>query len=289
MTNPTTTSVIDLASASFDDNEATFVPAANRKSRQAASPATSTNTSSDAVLLIPVDRVRVLKNVRATLDKKGIEQLATSIRNEGQLAPIVVQKLDDDSYGIVFGHRRHAAIALNAAKHNGHGLVRCTVRNNVKAEDLAFIQLACRSTRSCCSSHTIPHGEKQRQRFSRQVLPTSRRPTSRRALLLSSAQLVTGRSNSSQTASSAATRRHPTNQRPHSKTPPSPHTASPRTSSTSTWIASSSCLTQSAAQWPQRSRRPLSTSDLRCSKPSTSGEDERQRAADRPLVIDPSS
>ncbi len=138
MTNPTTPSHIDLSSASPDEHEATFVPGPNRKSRHASPPP----SSSEAVLTLPVDKVKVVKNVRTTLDKKGIEQLATSIRNEGQLTPIVVQKLDDDTYGIVFGHRRHAAIVLNATKHDGDGLVRCTVRNNVKAEDLPFIQLA---------------------------------------------------------------------------------------------------------------------------------------------------
>ncbi len=137
MTNPTTTSTIDIASASFDENEATFVPAPNRKSRQQ-----TPSSSTDTVLTIPVDRLKVIKNVRTTLDKKGIEQLAHSIRIEGQLSPIVVQKLDDDSYGIVFGHRRHAAIALNAAKYSGDGLIRCSVRNNISADDLPFVQLA---------------------------------------------------------------------------------------------------------------------------------------------------
>lgn len=137
MTNPTTPSNIDVNIDSHDEHEATFVPTPNRKSRQASSP-----SASDAVLTLPVDKVKVVRNIRTTIDKKGIEQLAASIRNEGQLTPIVVQKIDDDTYGIVFGHRRHAAIMLNAAKHDGDGLVRCTLRNNVKPEDLAFIQLA---------------------------------------------------------------------------------------------------------------------------------------------------
>ncbi len=140
MNNPTTTSSFDIDNASLDQGETTFVPAANRKSRQAVSSSASSTTTSEAVLTIPADRVKVVKNIR-TIDKKGVEQLAQSIRNEGQLSPIVVQKIDDDSYGIVFGHRRHAAIALNAAKHGGDGLVRCTVRNNINPDDLPFIQL----------------------------------------------------------------------------------------------------------------------------------------------------
>ena len=57
------------------------------------------------VKTIPINKVRIIKNVRQ--EYKGIENMAQSIKDKGLLQPITVTQTEDGFYEIIFGHRRY--------------------------------------------------------------------------------------------------------------------------------------------------------------------------------------
>lgn len=61
----------------------------------------------DAVI-IPVSQIETRPQARKTI--KNIESLAESIKNHGQLQPVIVTKVADDRYMIAYGERRLRAI-----------------------------------------------------------------------------------------------------------------------------------------------------------------------------------
>ena len=66
---------------------------------------------------IPVKQIKVWKDAQArTLDREGIAELAKSIKNEGLQNPPMVQKESKDSYLLMSGQRRLAALKRLRAK-----------------------------------------------------------------------------------------------------------------------------------------------------------------------------
>lgn len=66
---------------------------------------------------IPVKQIKVWKDAQArTLDREGIVELAKSIKNEGLQNPPMVQKESKDSYLLMSGQRRLAALKRLGAK-----------------------------------------------------------------------------------------------------------------------------------------------------------------------------
>lgn len=53
------------------------------------------------------------KDLRATIDREALEELADSMREHGQLQPIGVRRKSDGRYEVVFGARRTRAARLN--------------------------------------------------------------------------------------------------------------------------------------------------------------------------------
>jgi ParB/RepB/Spo0J family partition protein len=114
-------------------------PAAKKAQRHVA---VSTAPASERIESIHVSRIKVVSNVRITpFDKKALEGLAATIRQDGQLEPAQVRPLDDGSYALTFGHRRHAAVMLNEQKYGGDGMLRCVVRSDIATDDIPFVQL----------------------------------------------------------------------------------------------------------------------------------------------------
>lgn len=67
-------------------------------------------TRGEAVMEVPLDKVREKENVRKEYRK--IEELASSIRSEGLLQPIELTPIEGGYYEILFGHRRYRAMLL---------------------------------------------------------------------------------------------------------------------------------------------------------------------------------
>jgi len=66
---------------------------------------------------IPVKQIKVWKDAQARkLDREGIAELARSIKNEGLQNPPMVQKESKDSYLLMSGQRRLAALKRIGAK-----------------------------------------------------------------------------------------------------------------------------------------------------------------------------
>lgn len=66
---------------------------------------------------IPIKQIKVWKEAQARkLDREGITELAKSIKNEGLLNPPLVQKQDKNTYLLMSGQRRLAAMKLLGAK-----------------------------------------------------------------------------------------------------------------------------------------------------------------------------
>ena len=66
---------------------------------------------------IPVKQIKVWKDAQARkLDRAGIAELARSIKNEGLQNPPMVQKESKDSYLLMSGQRRLAALKRLRAK-----------------------------------------------------------------------------------------------------------------------------------------------------------------------------
>ena len=77
---------------------------------------------------IPIKQIKIWKEAQARkLDRDGISELAKSIKNEGLLNPPLVQKLDKNTYHLMSGQRRLAAMKrLGAKKIPVHLLTRKT-------------------------------------------------------------------------------------------------------------------------------------------------------------------
>ena len=66
---------------------------------------------------IPVKQIKIWKEAQARkLDREGISELAKSIKNEGLLNPPLVQKQDKNTYLLMSGQRRLAAMKRLGAK-----------------------------------------------------------------------------------------------------------------------------------------------------------------------------
>ena len=66
---------------------------------------------------IPVKQIKVWKEAQArTLDREGISELAKSIKSEGLLNPPLVQKESKNTYLLMSGQRRLAALKRLGAK-----------------------------------------------------------------------------------------------------------------------------------------------------------------------------
>jgi ParB family chromosome partitioning protein len=66
---------------------------------------------------IPIKQIKVWKEAQARkLDREGISELAKSIKNEGLLNPPLVQKQDRNTYLLMSGQRRLAAMRRLGAK-----------------------------------------------------------------------------------------------------------------------------------------------------------------------------
>ena len=66
---------------------------------------------------IPVRQIKVWKDAQVrTLDREGIAELARSIKNEGLQNPPMVQKESKNSYLLMSGQRRLAALRRLGAK-----------------------------------------------------------------------------------------------------------------------------------------------------------------------------
>jgi ParB family chromosome partitioning protein len=104
----------------------------------------------DKVTYIPIDRIRANPNQpRKRFDEEKIQSLATSIRSDGILQPVVVRK-KESGYELVMGERR-----LQAARLAGVPTVPAVVRTvadmdtlrlalveNLQREDLNPIEIA---------------------------------------------------------------------------------------------------------------------------------------------------
>lgn len=55
------------------------------------------------------------KNSRTAMDDTAVAELAETIKREGQLAPVKVEKREDGKFDLVYGYRRFAAFKLLAA------------------------------------------------------------------------------------------------------------------------------------------------------------------------------
>lgn len=66
---------------------------------------------------LPIKQIKIWKQAQARkLDRAGISELAKSIKNEGLLNPPLVQKQDKDTYLLMSGQRRLAAMKRLGAK-----------------------------------------------------------------------------------------------------------------------------------------------------------------------------
>ena len=77
------------------------------------------------------------KQPRNNFDEKEIQELSTSIKNQGLIQPIIVREMPDDTYAIIAGERRWRACQL-AGLHS----VECVVMNVSEEEvfELALIE-----------------------------------------------------------------------------------------------------------------------------------------------------
>lgn len=82
---------------------------------------------------IPIEKIKVLENIRTRISKTELVPLMDSIKQVGLLHPIGVWK-DQDKYVLSYGHRR-----LEAFKKLGRGFIPATVHEE-KMNDESFIE-----------------------------------------------------------------------------------------------------------------------------------------------------
>lgn len=73
---------------------------------------------------------------RKNFDEQSLKELADSIERDGLIQPIIVRK-ENRSYTIVTGERRFRALQLT-----GVSEIACIVRNDIKKEDIPYVQMA---------------------------------------------------------------------------------------------------------------------------------------------------
>ena len=89
----------------------------------------------DSVLLL-VDKIVVQEQVRKTFTNETIEELAASIKEHGQLQPIVVTHFDGGRYLLETGERRLRAIRDVLSEDTIRATIRRPLDNNDKAREL---------------------------------------------------------------------------------------------------------------------------------------------------------
>ena len=71
----------------------------------------------DRILSISIDKIEANKEQpRKSFDDNTLQELAESIKNQGVLQPLLVEKINDDKYVIVAGERRYRAAKLAGLK-----------------------------------------------------------------------------------------------------------------------------------------------------------------------------
>jgi ParB family chromosome partitioning protein len=94
------------------------------------------------ISLIPLDQIRLGDNVRTTYDQIALGELAESIRVNGLLQPVTVQKIADADYLLIIGHRRYAAYQLLANQNNEQfQFIPALVALSLEADEIKEIQL----------------------------------------------------------------------------------------------------------------------------------------------------
>lgn len=100
-----------------------------------------------SVVLVPLDDLVEVSNIRETMDEEGIAELARDIEARGLLQPIIVTPARGNKYQIVAGHRRTAAVRRTAAtavpavviKLNGAETTAAQLAENVQRENLSTL------------------------------------------------------------------------------------------------------------------------------------------------------
>lgn len=71
----------------------------------------------DRIISVSIDKIKANENQpRKSFDDNTLEELAESIKNQGVLQPLLVEKINDDKYVIVAGERRYRAAKLAGLK-----------------------------------------------------------------------------------------------------------------------------------------------------------------------------
>lgn len=100
-----------------------------------------------SVVLVPLDDLVEVSNIREAMDEEGIAELARDIEARGLLQPIIVTPAKGNKYQIVAGHRRTAAVRRTAAtavpavviKLNGAETTATQLAENVQRENLSTL------------------------------------------------------------------------------------------------------------------------------------------------------
>ncbi|MCQ9378325.1 ParB/RepB/Spo0J family partition protein [Methyloversatilis sp. XJ19-49] len=100
-----------------------------------------------SVVLVPLDDLIEVSNIREAMDEEGIAELARDIEARGLLQPIIVTPAKGNKYQIVAGHRRTAAVRRTAAtavpavviKLNGAETTAAQLAENVQRENLSTL------------------------------------------------------------------------------------------------------------------------------------------------------
>lgn len=121
---------------------------------------------------IPVKQIKIWKEAQARkLDREGISELAKSIKNEGLLNPPLVQKEDKNTYLLMSGQRRLAAMKrLGAKKIPVHIITRKTEYDLEDAKAASVIEnihrtdMSTKDTAEACKFLTEQVGKTQAAR-----------------------------------------------------------------------------------------------------------------------------
>jgi ParB/RepB/Spo0J family partition protein len=109
-------------------------------------------TMNGKLVLLPIDKIDVTKNVRFEVEDRDFEALVESIRAVGLLSPVIVTVVDD-SVLCVAGHRRLAALkALGEAK------ATCIYRDFSTFDDVSMAQLVENMVRSDLHALDVAEG-----------------------------------------------------------------------------------------------------------------------------------
>ena len=100
------------------------------------------------VVLVPLDDLVVVENIREAMDEEGLAELARDIEARGLLQPIIVTPAKGNKYQIVAGHRRAAAVRRTAAtavpavvlKMSGAEAKAAQLAENIQRQDLSLME-----------------------------------------------------------------------------------------------------------------------------------------------------